>query len=35
MSQLFLAIPLCLLYELGLLLAPLFAKSTQAPEEAV
>jgi sec-independent protein translocase protein TatC len=35
MSQLFLAIPLCLLYELGLLLAPLFVKSTQAPEEAV
>lgn len=35
MSQLFLAIPLCLLYELGLLLAPLFAKATQAPEEAV
>jgi sec-independent protein translocase protein TatC len=35
MSQLFLAIPLCLLYELGLLLAPLFAKSTQTPEEAV
>ena len=34
MSQLFLAIPLCLLYELGLLLAPLFAKVTQAPEEA-
>jgi sec-independent protein translocase protein TatC len=35
MSQLFLAIPLCLLYELGILLAPLFAKATQAPEEAV
>lgn len=35
MSQLFLAIPLCVLYELGLLLAPLFAKATQAPEEAV
>ena len=34
MSQLFLAIPLCLLYELGLLLAPFFAKVTQAPEEA-
>lgn len=33
MSQLFLAIPLCLLYEIGLLLAPLFAKVTQAPEE--
>lgn len=35
MSQLFLAIPLCLLYELGILLAPLFAKATQAPEEVV
>lgn len=35
MSQLFLAIPLCLLYEMGLLLAPLFVKSTEAPEEAV
>jgi len=33
MSQLFLAIPLCLLYEVGLLLAPLFTKVTQAPEE--
>jgi len=33
MSQLFLAVPLCLLYEVGLLLAPLFAKVTQAPEE--
>ncbi len=33
MSQLFLAIPLCLLYEVGLLLAPLFVKATQAPEE--
>lgn len=33
MSQLFLAVPLCLLYEVGLLLAPLFAKITQAPEE--
>jgi len=33
MSQLFLAIPLCLLYEVGLLLAPLFEKATQAPEE--
>ncbi len=33
MSQLFLAIPLCLLYEVGLLLAPLFAKVTQAPKE--
>lgn len=33
MSQLFLAIPLCLLYEVGLLLAPLFVKATQTPEE--
>ena len=35
MIQLFLAIPLCLLYEIGLLLAPLFEKATQAPEETV
>ncbi len=35
MSQLFLAIPLCLLYEIGLLLAPFFQKATQAPEETV
>ena len=35
LSQLFLAIPLCLLYEVGLLLAPLFVKATQAPEEPV
>ncbi len=35
MSQLFLAIPLCLLYELGLLVAPLFVRATQKPEEAV
>ncbi|MBM3336895.1 MAG: twin-arginine translocase subunit TatC [Betaproteobacteria bacterium] len=35
MSQLFLAVPLCLLYEIGLLLAPLFQKVTQAPEETV
>ena len=33
MSQLFLAIPLCLLYEVGLLLAPLFVKATQSPEK--
>jgi sec-independent protein translocase protein TatC len=33
MSQLFLAIPLCLLYEVGLLLAPLFVKVTQPAEE--
>lgn len=32
-SQLLLAIPLCLLYELGLLVAPIFARATQAPEE--
>lgn len=34
MSQLFLAIPLCLLYEVGLLLAPFFERATQVPEEA-
>jgi sec-independent protein translocase protein TatC len=33
-SMLALAIPMCLLYELGLMLAPTFVKSTQAPEEA-
>lgn len=33
-SQLLLAVPLCLLYEVGLLLAPIFARATQAPEEA-
>ncbi|RJG02307.1 twin-arginine translocase subunit TatC [Noviherbaspirillum sedimenti] len=33
MSQLFLAIPLCLLFELGLLVAPLFVRMTQKPEE--
>lgn len=33
MSQLFLAIPLCLLYEVGILLAPIFKKSTAAPDE--
>jgi sec-independent protein translocase protein TatC len=32
-SMLALAIPMCLLYELGLMLAPTFVKSTQAPEE--
>jgi sec-independent protein translocase protein TatC len=31
MSQLLLAIPLCILYEVGLLLAPIFARATQAP----
>jgi sec-independent protein translocase protein TatC len=33
-SQLSLALPMCLLYELGLLVAPLFARVTRAPEEA-
>ncbi len=33
MSQLMLAVPLCLLYEIGLLLAPIFAKASQAPAE--
>jgi sec-independent protein translocase protein TatC len=33
MSMLFLAVPLCLLYEVGLLVAPLFVKATQAPKE--
>lgn len=33
MSQLLLAVPLCLLYEIGLWVAPLFARVTQAPEE--
>lgn len=32
-SQLALAIPMCLLYELGLLVAPLFQRATTAPEE--
>lgn len=32
-SQLLLAVPLCLLYEVGLLLAPMFARATRAPEE--
>jgi len=32
-SQLLLAIPLCLLYEAGLLVAPMFARATQAPPE--
>ncbi len=34
MSQLFLAIPLCLLYEAGILIAPLFKKVTTATEGA-
>ena len=33
MSQLFLAIPLCLLYEVGLVLAPAFRKSSNTTEE--
>ena len=33
MSQLLLAVPLCLLFEVGLLVAPLFARVTQTPEE--
>jgi sec-independent protein translocase protein TatC len=32
-SQLALAIPMCLLFELGLLVAPVFVKATQAPKE--
>lgn len=32
MSMLLLAIPLCMLYEIGLLVAPWFVKATQAPE---
>lgn len=32
-SQLALALPMCLLFELGLLVAPMFVKATQAPEE--
>ena len=32
MSQLFLAVPLCLLFEIGLLVAPLFVRATQAPD---
>ncbi len=35
MSQLLLAIPLCLLYEVGILIAPMFVRLTQAPEEPV
>lgn len=34
-SQLLLAIPLCLLYEVGIVLAPAFARATQAPPEEV
>ncbi|MFC0135816.1 twin-arginine translocase subunit TatC [Massilia eurypsychrophila] len=32
-SQLALALPMCLLFELGILIAPVFVKHTQAPEE--
>jgi len=32
-SQLALAIPMCLLYELGILVAPMFTRMTQAPKE--
>ncbi|MBC7858439.1 MAG: twin-arginine translocase subunit TatC [Burkholderiaceae bacterium] len=32
-SQLALAVPMCLLFELGLLVAPVFVRVTQAPEE--
>jgi sec-independent protein translocase protein TatC len=32
-SMLLLAVPLCLLFEVGLLVAPLFAKMTKTPEE--
>lgn len=35
MSQLLLAVPICLLYEIGMFVAPLFVKATQAPEETV
>lgn len=34
-SQLALAIPMCLLYELGLLVAPIFERATRAPNEPV
>jgi sec-independent protein translocase protein TatC len=34
MSMLFMAVPLCLLYEVGIFVAPLFVRVTQAPEEA-
>ncbi len=32
-SMLSLAVPMCILFELGLLVAPVFVKATQAPEE--
>jgi sec-independent protein translocase protein TatC len=34
MSQLLLAVPLCLLFEVGLLVAPFFSRVTQAPKES-
>jgi sec-independent protein translocase protein TatC len=34
-SQFSLALPMCLLFELGLMVAPVFVKATQAPEEQV
>jgi sec-independent protein translocase protein TatC len=34
-SQFSLALPMCLLFELGLVVAPVFVKATQAPEEQV
>ena len=34
MSQMLLAVPLCLLFEIGLLLAPMFARITRAPAES-
>ena len=33
-SQFALAVPMCLLFELGLLVSPMFVRATQAPEEA-
>lgn len=33
MSQLLLAVPICILYEIGLLIAPLFVKATETSEE--
>lgn len=33
MSMIFMAVPICVLYEVGLLVAPLFVRVTQAPEE--
>ena len=33
-SQLALAIPMCLLYELGILVAPMFARITRSPQDA-